>query len=398
MNIFKRAYCRIFQFVFKVAIPLLPYRQPKILKDYDSLVNLFKEKKLSKILIVTDNGLFSLGLLNDLEKTLKLNNVEYVVYKDTVANPTTDNVDCASNIYRENNCQAIIAFGGGSSLDCAKAVGAVIVRPSKSLNQMKGLLKVRKKLPTLIAIPTTAGTGSETTLACVITDSKTRHKYVINDFNLIPHYCILDAELTVNLPKFITVTTGLDALTHAVEAYIGKSTTISTRKYSILATKLIFENLLEVYNNPQNLVARENMLKASFYAGLAFTKSYVGYVHAIAHSLGGKYNVPHGLANAIILPKMLKCYGKSVYKKLFNLALVVGLIDKGVSIENGAKIFIDKILELNRLMNIPDKIVELKKEDIELLSTYADKEANPLYPVPKLFDRQELANFYSQLI
>ncbi len=398
MNIFKKLYCRIYQLVFKIAIPFLPYRQPKLLENYGDLCNKLKERNFNKVLIVTDNGLYSLGLLDNIEKIFRQNNIDFVVFKDTVANPTTDNVENAKKIYLENNCQAIVAFGGGSSLDCAKAVGAMIAKPKKSLYQMKGLLKVRKKLPMLVAIPTTAGTGSETTLACVITDSKTRHKYVINDFCLIPEFCILDASLTINLPKNITATTGMDALTHAVEAYIGRSTTTSTRKYSLEAIKLIFENLEKVYNNPNDLVARQNMLKASYLAGLAFTKSYVGYVHAIAHSLGGKYNVPHGLANAIILPKMLIKYGKCVYKKLSKIAKHVGIASKNTTNKVASTIFINKIFEMNKNMNIPTKIEQIKLHDINLLASYADKEANPLYPVPKLFDKNQLAKFYYDLV
>ena len=231
-------------------------------------------------------------------------------------------------MYLDNDCQAIIGFGGGSSMDCAKATAARIAKPHQSLAQMKGILKVHKKLPLLIAIPTTAGTGSETTLAAVITDAKTRHKYAINDFPLIPRYAVLDPKVTLSLPPFITATTGMDALTHAVEAYIGNSTTPGTRKNALDAVRLIFENLDTAYTDGQNIEARRNMLRASYFAGCAFTKSYVGYVHAVAHSLGGKYNVPHGLANAVILPMVLETYGDSITHKLRNLAVAAGLCDK----------------------------------------------------------------------
>jgi alcohol dehydrogenase class IV len=282
-------------------LPLLPYREPKILKSNDEVLDVLKQKNISSVLLVTDQGIRSLGLTKNMEDKIVEGGVKLFVYDKTVPNPTTDNVDEALQMYKQNSCEALIAFGGGSVMDCAKATGARVVRPNKSLSKMKGVLKVGKKLPLLIAVPTTAGTGSETTLAAVITDSKTRHKYAINDFPLIPHYALLDATLTVGLPKHITSTTGMDALTHAIEAYIGRSTTKQTRKCAKLAVKAIFENILEVYNNGQNLTARQNMLEAAYNAGLAFTKSYVGYVHAIAHSLGGKYNIPHGLANAIIL-------------------------------------------------------------------------------------------------
>ena len=398
MNIFKKLYCRIYQGVFRLILPILPYREPKILKDNEEIVALLKEKKIDKVMLVTDKTLKSIGLTKSLEESLTFSNIKTVVFSDVVANPTTQNVEDGVKLYREEGCNGLIAFGGGSSMDCAKAIGARVVKPKKSLSKMKGLLKICKKLPLLVAIPTTAGTGSETTLASVITDSVTRHKYAINDFSLIPHYAMLNATLTQNLPQFVTATTGMDALTHAVEAYIGRSTTKDTRKNALNATKLIFENLYEAYLHGENLEARQNMLIASYRAGLAFTKSYVGYVHAIAHSLGGKYNVAHGFANAVILPIMLKKYGKSVYKKLYKMALYVGLIDETVGIEEGAHYFIEKIEELNKKMNIGTTIKELKKEDIEELAKTAEKEGNPLYPVPVLYTAKDLEEVYYKLL
>lgn len=394
MNIIKKAYCRIFQFMFKLALPFLPYREPKILKKNEDIVDTLKQANLNNVLLVTDKGIYNLGLTKSLEESLKASNITLTIYSDTVANPTTQNVQEALDMYKKHNCNAIIAFGGGSAMDCAKAVGARVAKPKKTLAQMKGILKVNKKIPLLIAVPTTAGTGSETTLAAVITDSKTRHKYAINDFPLIPKYAMLNAELTIGLPKSITSTTGMDALTHAIEAYIGNSTTKQTRKCALFAVKTIFENLEEVYNNPVNLDAREKMLIASYNAGLAFTKSYVGYVHAIAHSLGGKYNIPHGLANAILLPYVLRKYGRKIYKKLWQMGVYANLFDKNTSIEDGAKLFIEKIEKINKSMNIPDKISQIQIEDIPELAKTAEKEANPLYPVPVLYSKEQLESIY----
>lgn len=396
MNFFKALWCRTYQTVFKILLPVLPYREPQILKNYDELVFEFKRNNISKCLLVTDAGLNKLGLTKALEDSLKQNNIDVFVYDGTVPNPTTTNVDDGLKIYKENNCQALIGFGGGSPMDCAKAIGARIACPNKTLGQMKGVLKVKKKLPPLVAIPTTAGTGSETTLAAVITDAETRHKYAINDFPLIPKYAILDANLTVGLPQKVTSTTGMDALTHAVEAYIGKSTTKRTRECSKQAVKLIFENLEKAYTDGTDITARQNMLHASYLAGLAFTKSYVGYVHAIAHSLGGKYNTPHGLANAVILPVMLKRYGKSVYKKLYQLGVYAGLFERNISYCDGAKLFIKKIENMNKFMNIPSHI-EINEQDIDELATTAEKEANPLYPVPKLLTKDQLKEIYLKI-
>ena len=397
MNIFKKLYCRTFQIVFRIAIPILPYREPQILTSNDELVSTLLENNTKSVLLVTDAGLTNLGLYNSLVDAMREKGVKVSVYDKTVANPTTQNVDEALGMYRDNACNAIIAFGGGSSMDCAKATGARVARPKKTLGQMKGILKVGKKIPLLIAVPTTAGTGSETTLAAVITDSETRHKYAINDFPLIPSYAMLDANLTVELPKFVTATTGMDALTHAVEAYIGRSTTKDTRQNALEAVKLVFENLYKAYEDGDNLEARDNMLQAAFKAGTAFTKSYVGYVHAIAHSLGGKYNVPHGLANAIILPYVLKKYGRAIYKKLWEMGVYANLFDSDTSIEAGAKIFIEKIEDLNKSMNIGTSIPEIKGEDVPYLAITAEKEANPLYPVPVLYTAEQLEKIYYEV-
>lgn len=321
MNKAKKVYCRIFQTVFKLALPFLPYRKPKIVSSVRDLPDVILKKHCSRVLIITDLGIRNLGLTGRLESALKNQSIPYFIYDKTVANPTTANVDEALKLYHDNECDCIIGFGGGSSMDCAKAVEARVAKPNQPLSRMKGILKVHKRLPLLIAIPTTAGTGSETTLAAVITDAKTRHKYAINDFPLIPRYAVLDPKVTLSLPPFITATTGMDALTHAVEAYIGNSTTPDTRKDALRAVKLIFSNLDTAYTDGSNVEARKNMLKASFYAGCAFTKSYVGYVHAVAHSLGGEYNVPHGLANAILLPFVLEAYGKKIQKNCTDLHL-----------------------------------------------------------------------------
>lgn len=398
MNRFRKMYCRTFQTVFKIALPFLPYRKPKIVGSVKTLPEILKKRKCENVLIITDAGIRKLGLTQRLEKVLAKNEIPYTIYDRTVANPTTENVAEAVELYRANNCRAIIGFGGGSSMDCAKATGARIAKPHQSLAKMKGILKVHKRLPLLIAIPTTAGTGSETTLAAVITDAQTRYKYAINDFPLIPRYAVLDPKVTLSLPPAITASTGMDALTHAVEAFIGNSTTYGTRKDALLAVKLIFENLDIVYNDGSNLDARRNMLHASFYAGCAFTKSYVGYVHAVAHSLGGQYNVPHGYANAVILPMVLEAYGSAVYKKLDKLAVEAGIADPEDPYEEGAKKFIQAIKDMKLRFHIGNTIPEIREEDIPKLAHYADKEANPLYPVPVLMNARELENFYYGLM
>ena len=376
---------------FYIAMPLLPYREPKIYKSLDKIPKLLNKNGFKKVLLVTDKGI---RLTKPLEESLEAAGIECFVYDETVPNPTIDNVEAARKLYLDNDCKAIISFGGGSAMDCAKACGARIAAPNKSLVKMEGILKIHRRLPMLIAIPTTAGTGSETTVAAVITDAKTHHKYPINDFCMIPRYAVLDASVTYGLPKHITSTTGMDALTHAVEAYIGKSTTRKTRKWSEDAVCLIHDNLLKAYENGHDKEARENMLLASYYAGAAFTRSYVGYVHAIAHSLGGMYGTPHGLANSVILPIMLREYGEACYSKLAKLAKVSGVAKGDANDKEAAVAFIDWIQEMNDTMGIPRGIPEIKEEDIPSMSANADKEGNPLYPVPVLMDRKKLASMY----
>ena len=398
MNPVKKLYCRTFQTVFKIALPFLPYRKPKVVGSVKALPDIILKKKCSKVLIITDSGIRKLGLTRRLEKALDAAGIPCIIYDKTVANPTTVNIAEAVKLYLDNGCDCIIGFGGGSSMDCAKAVGARIAKPKQSLAKMKGILKVRRKLPLLMAVPTTAGTGSETTLAAVITDAQTRYKYAINDFPLIPRYAVLDPKVTLSLPPFITATTGMDALTHAVEAYIGNSTTCGTRKDALLAVKLIFENIDTAYEDGSNVEAHRNMLHASFYAGCAFTKSYVGYVHAIAHSLGGEYNVPHGLANAVILPMLLEAYGEKIHKKLARLAIAAGLSDEDTPCSEAAGQFIRAVKDMKKRFGIGDRIPEIQETDIPKLAHYADKEANPLYPVPVLMDAAKLESFYRILM
>lgn len=394
MNILFKTYCRIYQSIFRLAMPFLPYRTPTIFENIEDVSKILIKENKNRVLICTDKGIVNAGLLNKLIISLKENNIDYYIYDKTTPNPQSNQVLEAYNLYVDNNLSAIIAIGGGSPMDLAKIVGAKTRRPKLPISKMKGILKIRKKLPLLIAIPTTSGTGSEVTIAAVITDSDTHFKYPINDFCLIPHYAILDPSLTLGLPPHITSTTGMDALTHAIEAFIGRSTTRKTREYSLKSIKLIVDNLKTCYFDPSNIEARNNMLIASHYAGIAFSKSYVGYVHAIAHTLGGKYNIPHGLANAIILPIMLERYGKSIYKKLKTIAVYCNIAKENETDEIASKKLISWIYEANKEMNIPRHIDEIKLEDIEELSIIASKEANPLYPVPVLYDAQELKNIY----
>lgn len=394
----EKVFCRAFQGVFRAALPVLPYREPEVLRSVQDIPRVLQAREINTVLLVTDPGVRGLGLTNGLEKGLKKAGIRCAVYDKVVANPTINNIEEAKALYLKSKAQAIIAFGGGSAMDCAKITGARVVSPRKPVHKMKGILRIHKKLPLLIAVPTTAGTGSETTLAAVITDSETKYKYPINDFCLIPRYAVLDYHVTLGLPKNITATTGMDALTHAVEAYIGRSTTKETRFMAEQATRLIYENLKKAYDDGQNVKARENMLQAAYCAGIAFSRSYVGYVHAIAHSLGGQYGVPHGLANAIILPHFLEEYGPACYGKLAKLARSVGMVPKHTNDRRAAAIFIQWVKEMNQYMDIPEYVSGIQKKDIPMLAKHAAEEGNPLYPVPVLMDAGELEVMYEKIM
>lgn len=386
----------MYQKIFHAAIPFMPYREPRHMKQIEETVFLLRKKRIKRALIVTDSVVRELGLTKRLEELLGKVGIVCTVYDGTVPNPTIDNVEEARQMYVDGRCQAVVAVGGGSAMDCAKVCAARIVKPGQPVYKMKGLLKIHKRLPLLIAVPTTAGTGSETTLAAVITDAEKHHKYPINDFSLIPHYAVLDYRLTLGLPKTITATTGMDALTHAVEAYIGRSTTANTRRRAECAVKLIRKYLKKAYDDGNDRMARSAMLRAAYYAGIAFTQSYVGYVHAIAHSLGGQYGTPHGLANAVILPIMLREYGESCEKKLAALALNAGVVkESGDRSEHDiAGLFIDWVQHMNDYMGIPRIIDGIHDEDIDIMAEHADAEANPLYPVPRLMNKRELSRMY----
>lgn len=398
----RRIWCRCYQRVMYIAEFMLPWRVPEQISGEGSLKKLAafaKSKGFKSGLLVTDSVLFGLGMAQPIIDGFKAEGLKLTVFDKVVPNPTIQNIEGGLQLYKDNDCDVIIALGGGSSMDCAKGIGARVARPKKSIPQMKGVLKVMKKLPPLVAIPTTSGTGSEATLAAVISNPEKKEKYPINDPVLIPHYAVMDPSLTVGLPKHITSTTGMDALTHAVEAYIGSENTRNTKKYAIEATQLIFKYLKRAYDKGDDIEARNNMQRASLLAGMAFTRAYVGYVHAIAHSLGGFYGVPHGLANAVILPHVIEAYGEKAHKKLARLAEAVGIT--GNSDSEKATAFIAAIREMNEYMAIPTKIEgkwTIKEEDVPIMIEHALAEANPLYPVPVIWGYDEMYAMYHKIM
>lgn len=413
MNIVSTLGCRTFQQVARVAMYMVPWNQcKKVISGPGSISELpkfLKDKGFKSILIVTDGFLFSSGKADPIMAACEAEGMHSCCYHDVVPNPTIQNIEEGLKLYYANNCDAVVALGGGSAMDCAKVICARVCCPKKSVQQMKGLVKIwlssfssAKHFPPLVAIPTTSGTGSEATLAAVISNPETHEKYPINDPLLIPKYVVMDPELTKSLPPHLTSTTGMDALTHAVEAYIGSENTKQTKADAVEAVQLIHKYLFKAYEHGDDLEARVEMQKAAYLAGKAFTRAYVGYVHAVAHTLGGEYGVPHGLANAVILPHVLKAYGKSAHKKLAQLADYINL--GGNTKEEKANLFIKWVEDMNAAMNIPTKILSregnpiIEEERLPRMIAHAKSEANPLYPCPQVWGKKEIEAIYRAIM
>lgn len=396
---FKKVIFRIIQFFVKTLTSLIIWQTDELISKEDALKDLpknLKQKNINKVFLITDPYIYSIGLCSTLEQSLKEEKLEYILYKDVVSNPTISSIEQALNIYRENKCDAIIAVGGGSVMDSAKLMGARFSNYKKTLKQMRGYFKVKKRIPYLIVVPTTSGSGSEATIVGVVTDESTHEKYAVTSPKLIPNMVVLDPNVTINLPSFVTATTGMDALTHALECYIGKANTKLTKKQSLEAIKKIWVNLEKAVKEPTNLEARRQMQEASFLAGAAFTRGFVGYVHALAHPLSGFYNIPHGLANAVLLPKVLIKYGKSINKDMQCLYKELGY--QGLEKEKITSFLIEEIEKLNERIGIPNKLLEIKEEDLLEMTKRSLKEAHPMYPVPRFLSRKELINIYREIM
>lgn len=342
---------------------------PEILDNYG----------IRNVLVVTDKSLMFLGLPGPMLEAVREHGINVSIYDDVQPDPTYDTVKKGLELCEKNGCDGIIAFGGGSVLDSSKVISAAYANQCQP-ESLKGLAKVKKMRLPLIAVPTTAGTGSETTIAAVISNPSTHSKTVIIDGKVVPDVAVLDAAITAGLPPHITAATAMDALTHAVEAYVSRYATEETKRMSRAAVRLIYQNLMSVYKNPGDLKARENLLIASFYAGRAFTTTYVGYVHAFAHNYGGKFGIPHGLANAVILPHIMEFYLPVCRKEFSQLAQVAEL--RGGSEEELARAFVDSLWEMNKALNIPERLDKFPKSSVEDICRAGFKECHGTYPVP----------------
>ena len=374
---------RVRQAIFSPIQKTQLYMQPRMIKGEHALLDLvdvLKEKHLTHYMIVTTPGFIKRGTLQSFFEALTQNDIQYSIFHDVKPDPEISDVEKLKEMFIKDGCQALIAIGGGSAIDCSKAALACV--PMKNLD-VKTILhtgRVSKQLPLLIAVPTTAGTGSEVTAGAVITDPIKKRKYALSHLFLIPKYAVLDASLLTSLPAKMTAYSGMDALTHAIEAYINCFNNRKTNEYALCAIKSIFQYLVPSFEDGLNMQYRLELLEASYNAGVAISNNYVGYVHAIAHGIGGMYHLQHGMINAIILPIVLEEYGGAVVGKLATIADVVGIT--GATDQDKSKQFIQKLKDLNQIFSIPTSIPEIQEEDIHYLATGAEKEGNPTYPTP----------------
>lgn len=396
----QKAWYRSFQFCVNIGGRFLHWRKPIPITGEGStarIPEILKENGVTKVMVVTGRHVgreLAPGIIEKIEAA----GIQCVHFSQVESNPSTTTVFQIRGMYKEKACNGFLAIGGGSPMDAAKAAAALIVRPNKPITKMGGLFKVLRRLPPFIAVPTTAGTGSETTIAAVITEAETHHKYAIMDIVLVPRYAVLDPEMTRNLPPATTATTGMDALTHAVEAYIcWTNRTRESDRLAEEATVAIFKYLERAYRDGNDMEARGEMLIAAYKAGFAFTRAGVGNVHAIAHTLGGLYGTPHGLANAVILPIVLEDYGEKVYNRLARLSELTGLMTQG-SDEEKAKAFIAEIYAMNKRMGIPRGLDNIRQEDIPQMVQWALKEANPTYPVPVVYTPERCTAVIERII
>lgn len=358
---------------FRFYMPPISLMGAGCLKDgCDELINLgFK-----KALIVTDKVLMDIKLVDNLTNLLDERKIEYKIYDKTKPNPTVENVHDGLKILKDENCDFVISFGGGSPHDCAKGI-ALLATNGGSIKDYEGVHKSKKPQLPLIAINTTAGTASEMTIFSIITDEERHIKMALVDKHMNPIMAINDPELMEAMPKGLTAATGMDALTHAIEAYVSILATPVTDACALKAISLIFSSLKDTVEDGKNKEARDNMAYAEYLAGMAFNNAILGYVHAMAHQLGGFYDLPHGVCNAILLPHVQEFNAQVVPEKLKDCAAAMGINVSKMTDKEGAQAAIDAIKKLSKEIGIPGGIREIgaKEEDIKTLSENALKDA-----------------------
>jgi len=329
-----------------------------------------------KALIVTDAGMQKMGVADQVKDIIEASGLKVVIFAGAQPNPTDKNVADGFEIFKKDKCDLIVSLGGGSSHDCAKGIG-LVAGNGGNIRDFEGVNKSTKPMTHLIAINTTAGTASEMTRFCIITNSETHVKMAIVDWRCTPTVSINDPVLMIGMPPALTAATGMDALTHSVEAYMSTIATPVTDSAALMSMKLIGENLRQAVANGQNFEARNNMAYAQFLGGMAFNNASLGYVHAMAHQLGGFYDLPHGVCNAILLPHVERYNLNANPKRLGDIAVALGENIEGLSVRDAAEKGLDAIVQLSQDVGIPVGLKELgcKEKDFELMATNAMKDA-----------------------
>lgn len=347
-----------------------------------------------KALLVTDIGLVNAGIAGQITELVESAGVKAILYDKVQPNPTDKNVGDGIKVYQGNSCDMIISLGGGSSHDCAKGIG-IVATNGGNIRDYEGIDKSTKPMPPFIAVNTTAGTGSEMTRFCIITDTDRHVKMAIVDWRVTPNVAINDPVLMVGMPPALTAATGMDALTHAVEAYVSTIATPVTDSAALMAIELISDNLRNAVANGQNMVARDNMAYAEFLAGMAFNNASLGYVHAMAHQLGGFYDLPHGVCNAILLPHVESYNIISNPQRFADIARAMGENLEGLSVREAADVAIEAIQTLSNDVGIPSGLKELgvKEQDFEVMAQNAMKDATS-FTNPRTLKLNEVVELY----
>jgi alcohol dehydrogenase class IV len=384
---------RFLKAFMKPVVKLVPQPRPVVFVGQGSALRLCRtigEFGFRRVLIVTDAVLVKLGLVAPLRRALVEQGLEVAVFDGILPDPTYPVVRQGHQAAIEHRAEAILAVGGGSSIDAAKVIAAMVTS-HKTPEKLLGFFRLSKPMLPLFVVPTTAGTGSEVTVAAVLTDPVRHSKAAVVDPRIVPSAAALDAALSQGMPPHITAATGMDALTHAVEAHLNVWPNAETAIHAVSAVRMIFANLPRAYARGGDLEAREAMALAAFFGGLAFTKAYVGYVHAFSHKIGGTYGVPHGLANAITLPYVLDFIKDAPYAeaRLAELAVAIGAGTEGEPRAALAQRFVDRVRALNRQVGIPEQLAPLRSGDIPEIARAAMSEANRDYPVPKRMKLRE---------
>jgi alcohol dehydrogenase len=384
-----------------LAARLVPVPQPTSMLGPGSSVRLMHAISLCghrKLFVVTDRTLVETGLLQPLLDALRDSAMPCLVFDAATADAPIHSIEQGLARFRAEACDAVLAFGGGSVIDCAKVIALAATNRHRSTRRLVGYFRARHAPAPLYAVPTTAGTGSEATAVAVVSDPQAQRKLLIVDTRIVPRLAALDPRLMTGLPRDITAATGMDALTHAIEAAIGNWSSEFSDRMARSAVALIWHNLPLACDNGADLAAREQMALAAHHAGLAFTRASVGNVHAIAHQLGARYHTPHGLANAILLPHVLRFECSAAVDRLAVLARCAGLGEPGASASTLARQFIDAIDVLNRRLGIPPRLDALREPDIPALARAACREADFNYPVPRVMSASDCDALLRQVL